>query len=74
MAEVTHSKRRWTIAVLAALVAALIAWDVWMVFLPPADDTFSAVLMSWATEHPVVPFFLGVLGGHLCWPQWVLRK
>lgn len=31
--------------------------------------TVSAILLATAQKHPVVPFLLGLLCGHLIWPQ-----
>lgn len=60
--------RRVTIGLLIGCVLGLIGWDVYVVIVEPSA-TISAVVLGWAQHHPVVPFGLGVLGGHLCWPQ-----
>ena len=63
--------RRKTIAILIVFVLVLIAWDVY-VFLTPGDgDTISEITLGFAMRHPVLPFALGVLCGHLLWPQRV---
>ena len=57
-----------TIALLAVCGLALVVWDVYVTVIEP-EATISAMTLAWAQRHPIVPFVIGVLGGHLCWPQ-----
>lgn len=61
--------RRWTIGLLVGVTALLIGWDVYVALTPQRGDTISEVVLSWAKQRPVIPFGLGVLMGHLLWPQ-----
>ena len=61
--------RWWTITVLLSASAALILWDIYVAATPPGGDTISEIMLGWARKHPIVPFALGVLMGHLFWSQ-----
>ncbi len=64
------SSARWrTLAVLGGVALALIAWDVYLALSDPPGDTISKAFLTFAQEHPVLPFAFGVLAGHLCWPM-----
>lgn len=70
----TRTVRRWTIAILITVTALLIAWDVYAVITGGSSGTISDVVLDFARAHPVVAFVLGVLCGHLLWPQVVRVK
>lgn len=36
-------------------------------------DTISEVILKYARKHTVIPFLLGVMMGHLLWPQYLLK-
>jgi hypothetical protein len=40
----------------------VIAWQTWGI-----DSTISAVFYTWSKHYPIIPFFFGVLMGHLFW-------
>lgn len=63
--------RRWTIAILIAVAALLIAWDVWIYVQPPGGDTISEIVHGWARKYTSVPFAFGVLMGHFFFPLYV---
>lgn len=69
--ESTAVHRRGTIAILLSVAAFLVLWDVAVALSPEPDDTISEVVLDWAGRHPIVPFALGVLCGHLFWPQFL---
>lgn len=58
-----------TIWVLIVFTAILLAWDIYAFNVAPADGTISKVMMNAAREHPIVPFVIGVIMGHLFWGQ-----
>lgn len=64
---------RWpkkvTISILIAAALLLIGWDVYVAANKDSGDTISEVLL-WVSKHPVLPFALGVVMGHLFWPQY----
>ncbi len=53
------------------LVAAVMSgiWDVSVIYQGQPEKTVSAVLMSWSLTFPIFPFALGILMGHIFWPQ-----
>ena len=66
--------RSFTITLLVALTSILIFWDVIVAIRQrkkkPGDGaTVSEVVLGWAKAHPVFPFAVGVVCGHLLWPQ-----
>jgi hypothetical protein len=64
------TQRRITIGILIAFVALLIGYDIYAyVSVPRGEATISDVVLTFAQQHPVLPFLLGVVAGHLCWPQ-----
>lgn len=65
----TRTKTSW---VLIVLVAVVIAWDVYAAYFSQGvGDTFSEVILGFARRHPVLPFSVGVICGHLFYPQEV---
>jgi zinc transporter ZupT len=68
------TRRRITISILGAVIAVLIAWDVYVAVVekdkpPGTGATISEVTLGFAQKHPVLPFALGVVAGHLLWSQ-----
>lgn len=57
-----------TFWVLLVAAGGLIGWDIYAA-MSPTQPTISALTLAMAHGHPVIPFCLGVLGGHLFWPQ-----
>lgn len=49
-------------------VAVLIGWDIYAA-MSPVQPTISALTLAFAHKHPVIPFLIGVVTGHLFWPQ-----
>ncbi len=66
--------RRVTIGILVATALLLIAWDVYAYLAAGSEATISRVTLGFARQHPVLPFAVGVLMGHLFWPQKVGDK
>ena len=48
---------------------AIAAYDIFCVATGQADRTVSAVLYRWNRESPFVAITIGVILGHLFWPQ-----
>ncbi len=61
--------RKWTIGILITIGVFLIAWDIWVLIEPTEGDTISAVTLEFAQRHIIIPFAVGVICGHLFWPQ-----
>jgi hypothetical protein len=63
------SMSEWTAAGLA-LVAALVGlYDLTVYLTHGHEATVSAVILTTSRRYPILPFMLGVLIGHLLWPQ-----
>lgn len=58
-----------TIIILVVTAILLIVWDIVVAANPVAGDTISEITLAFARKHPVVPFIMGVIMGHLFWPQ-----
>lgn len=61
--------KKVTIGILIVAAAVLIAWDVYVAANPTPGDTISEITLGFAMRHPVLPFVVGVVCGHLFWPQ-----
>ena len=61
--------RRATRAVIALVVVSAIVYDVIAYAHGGVDATISRITLAWAHRWPLVPFSVGVLCGHLFWPQ-----
>ena len=58
------------LAVAFLMVCGLIAaWDIFAVTRLSWQDTVSFVIAEWSVRFPVLPFALGMLAGHIFWPQ-----
>ena len=69
MADLGTPTKFTTLWVLAVTAAILIAWDGYAA-MSPTDATISAVFLNFS-KHPIIPFVMGVLMGHLFFPQMV---
>jgi hypothetical protein len=58
-----------TSIIMVAVIAVLIIWDVYVAANPVPGDTISEITLNFARRHPVIPFALGFVCGHLFWPQ-----
>ena len=65
--------RKITIGLLLSVAAILIGWDIYMYKTPTPDDTISQVFLYFSS-HPILPFAVGTLCGHLFWAQTVLKN
>lgn len=61
--------KKITVAVMAICAAALIGWDIVVAANDTPGDTISEITLAFAMRHPVIPFAVGVLMGHLWWAQ-----
>ena len=60
----------WTVLILIATAILLLVWDVYVAYFnDEKDDTISAIVYRSALKHPLFPFAIGVIMGHLFWPQ-----
>lgn len=56
-----------TISVLFGVAALLIGWDLYVYFAGENVDMITNVIWTTSREHPVLPFSVGVVMGHLFW-------
>lgn len=61
--------RKFTQAVLAFVVVALSGYDLFVYRTAGVDATISAVSLDFAREWPIAAVAIGVVVGHLFWPQ-----
>jgi hypothetical protein len=64
------SGKEVTTIIIWATLATLIIWDIVVANNHTAGDTISEVMLRQASSHPIIAFALGVLVGHLLWPQF----
>jgi hypothetical protein len=60
--------KKVTISILIAVALLLIGWDIYVAANKDSGDTISEILL-WTSQRPILPFTMGVLMGHLFWPQ-----
>jgi hypothetical protein len=58
-----------TACIIVGVTIGLIGWDIYVASDGIAGDTISEIMLKVAKDHPIVPFALGVVIGHLFWPQ-----
>ncbi len=58
-----------TIGFILFIVALVTVYDVWTLVRRGYNTTISWTLYAWATRWPIIPFALGVLAGHLFFPN-----
>lgn len=63
-----HASLVLTVVLLAHL-GAIAVWDVYAAFGPGPQFTVSALFWRWSEGNPVLPFFVGLVAGHLCWQR-----
>lgn len=56
--------------IILGIVLIVIFWDVAIVFMGRPESTISAVILQVSKENPIIAFVLGVIVGHLFWPNW----
>jgi hypothetical protein len=72
LAQIDFATRWKTAWVIGVIVLVLIGWDVYAAFFTKGNgDTISEVVLAAAQRRPVFSFLVGVVCGHLFWPQLV---
>lgn len=61
--------RFFTQFILLVLAALLGAYDAYVIVTFGYDASISVVVLDWSRRAPVLPFAVGVIAGHLFWPQ-----
>lgn len=60
---------RVTKILLASLFVALVVYDIAACYFGGVESTISRVTLAWAKNNPIIPFFGGVIVGHVWWAQ-----
>lgn len=61
------NKKIITISILLSVAALLIGWDIYVYFAGENAGMITVVVWKTSRDHPVVPFLVGVVMGHLFW-------
>lgn len=70
MTQIDFETRQATAWVIGVIAAILIGWDIYAAFFTRGrGDTISEVTLALVQRRPVIAFLLGVICGHLFWPQ-----
>ena len=64
---------RATTDFIAIILFVIFAYDAYAVARWGHSGTISAVLLKYAYKYPVVPFLIGLIMGHLFWPNMASR-
>lgn len=59
----------FTVWFLVTVLAGATLVDVWLSLHGGQEATISATIWMLSQQYPVLPFILGLLAGHLLWPQ-----
>lgn len=59
----------WTAWILIVIAAFLVHYDMFVQVRYGYDTTISAVMLDASRRWPLLPFLLGLLIGHIIWPQ-----
>ena len=62
--------KRITALLLILCCSLLVIWDVFVAWNPLPGDTISEMVLAFVMKNPTVSFFVGVVCGHLFWPQY----
>lgn len=62
-----HGVARVTVWIIFAVAGLLIFWDVYAGANSDKGDTITEIIRAAAARHPIIPFALGVVMGHLFW-------
>lgn len=62
-----------TLGVALFIVALIAVYDIWTLVTRGYETTISAVTYNLSKRFPIIPFAIGVIAGHLWWPNLVAR-
>ena len=65
--------RNVTARIVLAVVALIVIYDIAAYYAWGVDATVSRVTLGWASDIPIVAVGIGVVIGHLFWPQPIHR-
>lgn len=50
-------------------IAGLLIYEIWAIATHKKGETLSEAMWRWSKKYPYVPFFVGLLMGHLFWKK-----
>lgn len=56
--------------IILGMVIVVAFWDVAVIFMGKPESTISAIVLQLSKENPIIAFVLGVVVGHLFWPNF----
>ena len=56
--------------ILLGMVVIVFFWDATVILMGRPEATLSAVLLQLTKDNPIIAFVLGVVVGHLFWPNF----
>jgi len=59
--------KQWTMIFVGVLVLAILIFDVFVLYKGGTEASISHLLIVWAYKYPIMPFFVGIICGHLFW-------
>lgn len=65
-----------TLAIWVIVILTLVVWicDCIIALRYPGKHTMSEVMLAIACRYPIIPFAIGILVGHLLWPQRLTQE
>jgi len=64
--------RLWLLAFFLLIHVLIAVWDIVAVIRGRPADTVSATLLDWSMAYPILAFIVGLVCGHVFWPQPVI--
>lgn len=55
--------------VIFSTIIILIIYDIFILLKKGSKYTISSVLLELGKKYPIIPFFLGIVFGHIFWPN-----
>lgn len=63
------SNKELTLIILASVIVILVGWDIYAAFSKEQGDTISSLVLAWSSRKPIIALAVGIIIGHLFWPQ-----
>ena len=62
--------KKLTKSFIGATILVIVAFDVYVFQGGGTESTISWTMVEWSYKYPIFPFSMGVIMGHLFWPQY----
>jgi hypothetical protein len=59
----------WLACLFIAVNLTIALWDVWAWGAGKDNETVSWIMFQWSKAWPILPLVVGVVAGHVFWPQ-----